>query len=131
MKNWEKYETEITELGLEAFALNKSGEIVDCAVIDCDNCRFYRSEGKCGIVSAKWLYEEYKEPKPKLTKEDFILLNSLEYPMGMTIRRDAEGELYLSTYVISVGLKKHMFSFIPPGQEYEVTELKELEVEGR
>ena len=49
--------------------------------------------------------------------------------MGMTIRRDAEGELCLSTYVISVGLKKHMFSFIPPGQKYEVTELKELEVE--
>ena len=128
MKNWEKYETEIKELGLGAFALDKSGEIVDCAVIDCDNCRFYRSEGKCGMVSAKWAYEEYEEPKPKLTKEEFILLNSLQYPMGMTIRRSAEGDVYLSTYVISVGLKKDMFPFILPGQEYEIMELKELEV---
>lgn len=129
MKNWEKYETEITELGLEAFALNKSGEIVDCAVINCGNCRFYRSEEKCGIVSAKWLYEEYKEPKPKLTKKDFILLNSLEYPMDLMVRRNGEGEVYLGTHFIGVGLKKDMFSFILPGQAYEVMELKELEIE--
>ena len=128
MKNWERYETEITELGLGAFALNKSGEIVDCAVIDCDNCRFYRSEGKCGIVSAKWAYEEYKEPKPKLTKEEFILLNSLQYPMDLMVRRNGEGDVYLGTHFIGVGLKKDMFSFIFPSQAYEVMELKELEV---
>ena len=126
MKNWEKYKEDIEKIGIMLFGLRKDGSIDNCYKINCSNCQFSGSECRKNTIS--WLYEEYKEPKPKLTKEEFILLNSLEYPMGMTIRRDAEGELYLSTYVISVGLKKHMFSFIPPGQEYEVTELKELEV---
>ena len=126
MKNWEKYGKEIQELQTTIFGINKDGRIFPCHFLICKECEF--KSMNCDYERTSWLYAEYEKPKPKLTKEDFILLNALEHPVDMTIRRYEDGELYLNTYVIHVGLKKHMFSFILPGQEYSVIELKELKV---
>lgn len=125
MKNWEKYEKEI-RANFMRFGINKYGQIVDCRDIRCFECGF---EDNCGEDQINWLYSDYEEPKPMLTKEESILLNSLEYPEGMDIYRNQEGEVYLGTYAIAVGLKKDMFSFIAPGLRYAVPELKELEIE--
>lgn len=128
MKNWEKYKEDIEKIGTLLFGLRKDGSIDGCHKIDCSDCQFFSGSG-CRKNTISWLYEEYEEPKPKLTKEEFILLNSLQYPMDLMIRRNGEGDVYLGTHFIGVGLKKDMFSFILPGQGYEVMELKELEIE--
>lgn len=127
MKNWEKYEKEI-KANFMRFGINKYGEMVDCRDIRCFECEF---GDDCTEHQIDWLYSDYEEPKPKpkLTKGEFIFLNSLEHPEGLIIRRNLEGDVYLGTYIISVGLRKEMFSFIAPGQEYTVSELKELEIE--
>ena len=127
MKNWEKYGKEIQELQTTIFGINKDERIFPCHFLICNECEF-RSMN-CDYERTSWLYAEYEEPKPKLTEEEFILLNALKHPVDMTIRRYKDGELYLNIYVIHVGLQKHMFSFIPPGSEYEVIELKKLKVQ--
>lgn len=69
MKNWEKYEKEIKEIGLANLAVTKTGEVKSCFGkdnIDCDICRFagYKvSERQCYLNMTDWLYEEYKEPE--------------------------------------------------------------------
>lgn len=127
MKNWEKYEKEIQDLRTITFGLKEDGRIFPCHAIECRECEFKSTN--CDYERTSWLYAEYEEPKPKLTKEDFVLLNALKHPVDMTIRRYEDGELYLNIYIIHVGLKKHMFSFIPPGSECEVVELKKLKVQ--
>lgn len=69
MKNWEKYEKEIKELGIDNFAVTETGEVKPCNDIGCHECIFSDtddvSEYSCSKVQINWLYEEYKEP-PKV-----------------------------------------------------------------
>lgn len=61
MKNIEKYEERIEELEYK-FALC-GDELKRCKSIRCDNCNFYKLDGKpCNLHKIKWLLEEYKEP---------------------------------------------------------------------
>lgn len=62
MKNWEKYEKEIKELGLAHIAVTKNGKMKMCNK-ECDDCIFNENENThCSDSFLDWLYEEYKEP---------------------------------------------------------------------
>lgn len=66
MKNWEKYEEAIKEIGFSFAVLKSSNEVVDCAIgrrFSCNECLFVDEPGyTCEDDRVKWLYSEYKEP---------------------------------------------------------------------
>lgn len=90
MTNFEKYKDEILLLAKNnrgfAFHMNK---ITDCKLSGCKNCIF---TGACIANRIKWLYEEYQEPVPKLTKAE---KGFCEVIKDGYIARDKNGELYL------------------------------------
>lgn len=90
MTNFEKYKDEILPLAKNnrgfAFHMNK---ITDCKLSGCKNCIF---TGACIANRIKWLYEEYQEPTPKLTKAEKGFCEILD---DGYIARDKNGELYL------------------------------------
>lgn len=90
MTNFEKYKDEILPLAKNnrgfAFHMNK---ITDCKLSGCKNCIF---TGACIANRIKWLYEEYQEPTPKLTKAE---KGFCEIIKDGYIARDKNGELYL------------------------------------
>lgn len=144
MKNWEKYEKEFKEHGLGEFTITKSGEVAKCADIGCNECGFHIPGERCVEIMTKWLYEEYEEPKPKLTVSEraFIEMFAKE---NYCIARDMNGVLYM----YSAKPKQHdtewnhpcgwsplqipgeCFPFITweSGKAWSIAELKELEVE--
>ena len=91
MTNFEKWKDELLRLGKDGqdgiACLN--GKPIPCVTIDdCCNCDF--NKDSCDGKFLLWLYEEYEEPKPKLTKREWHFLNFIE---SGYIARDAEGEL--------------------------------------
>lgn len=90
MTNFEKYKDEILLLAKNnrgfAFHMNK---ITDCKLSGCKNCIF---TGTCIANRIKWLYEEYQEPAPKLTKAE---KGFCEVVKDGYIARDKNGDLYL------------------------------------
>ena len=90
MTNFEKYKDEILHLAKNnrgfAFHMNK---ITDCKLSGCKNCIF---TGACIANRIKWLYEEYQEPAPKLTKAE---KGFCEVIKDGYIARDKNGDLYL------------------------------------
>ena len=90
MTNFEKYKDEILPLAKNnwgfAFRMNK---ITACKLSGCENCIF---TGSCITNRIKWLYEEYQEPTPKLTKAEKGFCEILD---DGYIARDKNGELYL------------------------------------
>ncbi len=90
MTNFEKYKDEILPLAKNnrafAFHINK---ITDCQLSGCKNCIF---TGACIANRIKWLYEEYQEPAPKLTKAEKGFCEILD---DGYIARDKNGDLYL------------------------------------
>lgn len=90
MTNFEKYKDEILLLAINnrgfAFHMNK---ITDCKLSGCKNCIF---TGACIANRIKWLYEEYQEPAPKLTKTE---KGFCEIIKDGYIARDKNGDLYL------------------------------------
>lgn len=90
MTNFEKYKDEILLLAKNnrgfAFHMNK---ITDCKLSGCKNCIF---TGTCIANRIKWLYEEYQEPAPKLTKTE---KGFCEIIKDGYIARDKNGDLYL------------------------------------
>lgn len=143
MKNWEKYEKEIKEVGLDAFAmLKKSGEIAECAAIGCSECRFCIPGEKCGVVVARWLYEDYEEPNPKLTIAEMIIVQAF-YENNYYIARDKDGLLWIYDFKpvqynsewdseddSTLRLDGKLFPFITweSGKAWSIEELRELEV---
>lgn len=90
MTNFEKYKDEILILAKNnrgfAFRMNK---ITACKLTGCENCIF---TGSCIANRIKWLYEEYQEPTPKLTKAE---KGFCEIIKDGYIARDKNGDLYL------------------------------------
>lgn len=90
MTNFEKYKDKILPLAKNnrgfAFHMNK---ITDCKLSGCKNCIF---TGACIANRIKWLYEEYQEPVPKLTKAE---KGFCEIIKDGYIARDKNGDLYL------------------------------------
>lgn len=61
MKNWEKYEKEIKEIGFSFAVLKHSNEIADCEIdslFSCEECLFYEDNYSCEKERIKWLYSE-------------------------------------------------------------------------
>ena len=143
MKNWEKYEKEIKELGLGlgGFTITKSGEVDKCANISCFKCKFCETNETCRATVVKWLFEDYEEPKPKLTMEERAIVKSII--STAFIARDEDGTLCI--YNSKVGkdetswysedkamvIDAKLFPFITwdSGKAWSIEELKELEVE--
>lgn len=71
MTNLEKHE-DIIKLMVysgEQFAVTKcDGEVVRCGETHCRDCKFNGENTKCCIQKAKWMQEEYKEPKVDWSK---------------------------------------------------------------
>ena len=68
MKNWEKYEERLKEIGT-CFAATKDGTVDECARTNCSVCTFYNLDISCELSRIKWLYQDYIE-EPKLTKRE-------------------------------------------------------------
>lgn len=144
MKNWERYETKIKEIGLAHFAVKESGEAVECANITCGECKFW-ARGKCWPEMTEWLYEDCEESKLKLTKEENAFLRALEFK-DSHIARNESGRLFffsakprrggsqwlpISEYSAVIGIRDELFPFITwkSGKAWSIDELEKLEVE--
>ena len=133
MKNWEKYKETLMHTGTMFGVEDDSGEPYYCDDINCGACIFdkdnlWHDKRLCGYSRMDWLYSDYEEPKPKLTKEERVFLDAITYP-DYLIRREEEGHLFLSGYGFNILLKPEMFSFINYEKVWRIKELKELEVE--
>lgn len=141
MTNFEKYKDEILILAKNnwgfAFRMNK---ITACKLSGCKNCIF---TGSCIVNRIKWLYEEYQEPAPKLTKAErgFCEIVKTGYIARDAVKKcllyyseepekDLNGYYWYSPYD-SVELPLEPFSFITWEDEkpWKVKDLLKLEVE--
>lgn len=62
MTNFEKYKDEM--LNLKGGVAFSNGKIVSCETLRCEDCSFYKNDGKqCDIEFIKWLYEDDGELK--------------------------------------------------------------------
>lgn len=137
MTNFEKYKDEILPLAKNnrafAFHINK---ITDCKLLGCKNCIF---TGTCIANRIKWLYEEYQEPAPKLTAEEYAFC---KIATNGYIARNERGSLYIYSEkpVQNISgwralnwkeLNRDYFQFITweSGKAWGINELLELEVE--
>lgn len=142
MTNFEKYKGEIAKIvrNSKFISLNKNTRVLgECGSISCYNCRFL---GNCAIEALEWLYEEYQEPAPKLTKDEAIFCNIVD---GF-IARDKDGSLALyssepyleneywfdsDTEASGTTIKSDLFPFITYKSEkyWSIEDLLKLEVE--
>lgn len=75
MKNFEVYEDKIKEYDYDFAA--KNGEVIKCYGT-CKSCDFgINNSGNCKYNQIKWLYEEYKKPKIKISLATKYFLESL------------------------------------------------------
>lgn len=74
MTNFEKYKDDILELSKKTNRIAvANGKPMTCYNTKCSKCLFYRGDKLyCKSVEGllEWLYEEYKEPAPKLTAKE-------------------------------------------------------------
>lgn len=138
MTNFEKYKDEILPLAKNnqgfAFRMNK---ITACKLSGCENCIF---TGSCIANRIKWLYEEYQEPAPKLTAEEYAFC---KIATNGYIARNERGSLYIYSEkpVQNISgwralnwkeLNRDYFQFITweSGKAWSINDLLKLEVEG-
>ena len=136
MTNFEKYKDEILPLAKNnrafAFHINK---ITDCELSGCKNCIF---TGTCIVNRIKWLYEEYQEPAPKLTAEEYAFC---KIATNGYIARNERGSLYIYSEkpVQNISgwgapnwkeLNRDYFQFITweSGKAWSINDLLKLEV---
>ena len=131
MTNFEKWKDEILRLGRDGqdgiACLN--GKPIPCVTIDdCCNCDF--NKDSCDGKFLLWLYEEYTEPKPKLTKRERAFCEAFAFPHNEKIRRTICGNLTLDVHNQSYHLDNTWFKFIKAGAtSWRVEDLLKLEVE--
>ena len=142
MKNWEKYEEKVKEVNYKFGVIGN--EIERCATIICKDCIF--SSGlQCNPERIKWLYEDYEEAKPKLTKKERAVVEAFSSAMSAAnyhIARGADGTLCIydipparrehswNTYSSTLILNPNLFPFITweSGKAWSIGELMELKV---
>ena len=100
MTNLEKYVNTIINIRNQgstdvAFAMDvKTGALRRCSEAGCEYCKFSsRFNGKrCEVNLVRWLFSEYQEPAPKLTKAErgFCEILQIGY-----IARDKNGNLFV------------------------------------
>lgn len=150
MRNWEKYEEELKSVGTTSFGITHyDKKVLNCDDMRCSGCIFNKDNlwGEprlCGYDKMRWLFKDYEEPQPKLTKKEKAFLDGIT--SAIYIARDSYDKLFLFTrepykstsstvWVLSEGscitLNSDMFSFITWDDEnpWTLSELKNLEVE--
>ena len=126
-----------------------SGEPYYCDDINCGACIFdknnlWHDKRLCGYSRMDWLYSEYKEPKPKLTKQERVAVEVFQdAPDKYYIARNENGALYIyfgipirgehkwGTLNQALEFKSKLFPFITwaSGRAWSIRELSDLEVE--
>lgn len=134
MKNWEKYEEELKSVGTTSFGITDyDKKVLNCDDMYCSGCIFNKDNlwgdsRLCGYDKMRWLFKDYEEPQPKLTKKEKAFVDAISNS-ALQIRRNREGELYLDIGIASVSLNPDMFPFIDCGWFRSISDLKKLEVE--
>lgn len=134
MKNWEKYEEELKSVGTTSFGITHyDKKVLNCDDMHCSGCIFNKDNlwgdsRLCGYDKMRWLFKDYEEPQPKLTKKEKAFVDAISNS-ALQIRRNREGELYLDIGIASVSLNPDMFPFIDCGWFRSISDLKKLEVE--
>lgn len=81
MTNFEYYKDEIKKIADAGGTIAvRDGEIVACATVRCNDCKFKSTNdsfGTCGSRMLLWLYEEHKET-PRLTAKEYSYLSFLK-----------------------------------------------------
>lgn len=141
MTNFEKYKDEIAKIvrNNKFISINKNTRVLgECGSISCYNCRFL---GNCAIEALEWLYEEYQEPAPKLTKKERAFCEivkdgyiardknrGLAYHSNLPEYYDSS-EYWVPDFSI-VKISRQYFNFITcePGKAWSIKDLLKLEV---
>lgn len=94
MTNFEKYKDEILEISkTQAIAINKGRNAPEkCSNSVCSECLLHEGRSCNQKAIFQWLYSEYQEPAPKLTKTE---KGFCEIIKDGYIARDKNGDLYL------------------------------------
>ena len=145
MTNFEKYKNEILEISeIQEVAISKTKNAPEyCGDLSCSDCLLCQ-EAFCNKKAMfQWLYAEYKEPAPKLTKAERGFCETV--PNGY-IARDKYGALYVYSNKPEkkqtewrgaceedeyFEIQHNAFRFISwgSGEYWNIEELLELEVE--
>lgn len=140
MKNWEKYEMGVNLFGWD-FGVTKKGEMNNCIKMECEDCILNEND-ICSKRRIEWLYKEYEEPKPKLTIDEKVIVQSF-CENNYYIARDKDGLLWIYDFkpvqhnsewgsaddsVLSLNDKLFQFITWESGKSWSIAELIELEV---
>lgn len=142
MTNFEKYKDEILGISrTQAIAINKRRNAPEkCSNSVCSECLLHEGRSCNQKAIFQWLYSEYQEPAPKLTKTE---KGFCEIIKDGYIARDQSGNLYIydnppsqrkNDWGINHGyctkLRSNFFPFITweSGKVWSIKELLELEV---
>lgn len=91
LTNFNVYADKMIEKGYTAI---KNGKPVKCISMSCNTCDLKDDDTSCDVMLLKWLVEECKEPKLKLTEKEMHLCKAFD---SGYIARDKNGSLYLYT----------------------------------
>ena len=91
MTNAEKYKDAIMAQMRKTgdLAVNKSGEVVSCGNIDCDDCKFNTKTEFCSDEKKEWLNAEAKKAFSEKDKEVLRALDEVQW-----VARDENGVVY-------------------------------------
>ena len=94
MTNFEKYKDEILGISrTQVIAINKRRNAPEkCSYSVCSECLLHEGTYCNQKAIFQWLYSEYQEPVPKLTKKERAFCEIVRHGY---IARDKNGELYL------------------------------------
>lgn len=141
MTNLEKYVNTIINIHnqdstVAAVAMDiRTGVLRRCSEVDCEHCKFssrFNGNRRCEVNLVRWLFSEYQEPAPKLTKAEKGFCEILD---DGYIARDKNGDLYIeNNWGINRGyymkLCSKFFPFITweSGKAWSIEDLLKLEV---
>lgn len=141
MTNFEKYKDEILEISrTQAIAINKRRNAPEkCSNSVCSECLLHEGRSCNQKAIFQWLYSEYQEPAPKLTKAERGFCEIVRHGY---IARDKDKRLYLYGCQPSqrssgwagerwIDLDRNFFPFITweSNKDWSIEDLLKLEVE--
>lgn len=150
MTNFEKYMNTIVSIRNQnstdvAVAMDiRTGVLKRCSEVGCEYCKFnwrYGANRHCEANLVNWLFEEYQEPAPKLTKKERAFCEivkdgyiardknrGLAYHSNLPEYYDSS-EYWVPDFSI-VKISRQYFNFITcePGKAWSIKDLLKLEV---
>ena len=151
MTNFEKYMNKIVNIRNQdstevAVAMDiGTGILRRCSEVGCERCKFssrFNGNGRCEVNLIRWLFSEYQEPAPKLTKAERGFCETVKrgyiarhrngivtYYTNLAYKVPSDG--YWWSEDESIELKTKSFSFIhwKDSKAWSIEELLKLEVE--